>query len=303
MERASLDHFTHTALKYEHSHRYELATRVARGWVLDCACGIGYGSQILIEQPLVNKYLGIDPSEEAISVARNNYSGAGVAFEVGTLEELPCNEGEIDTFVMLETLEHTVAPDLAIANIKKKIKADGLLIGSVPSAEYETVCEQTYGPNPYHIQRFSIEELKRLLEKNFEAVEILSTEFVFGTLVQPTQKDPDLFAHQINASPECNEVMGSLLFLAGATGRVNEAFEQLKELPQFFVGAPKVIIDQEEVIPLRKAFQNAEEMIEKRDEAIRAIEKMVDERDQRIRELENLISKRGKFHALFKRWG
>lgn len=184
MERATKDHFGRASLRDEHIHRYELAARVARGFVVDCACGIGYGSEIIARQEQVEAYLGIDPSEDTIEYAIKNYSGGNIHFECGKLEKNSCNNSSIDTFLMFETLEHTKNPNAALANIRSCLKQDGLLIGSVPSAEYEVLCESTYGPNPYHLQRFSKEQITEILGRHFSSIRIFSVEFVLGSLIQ-----------------------------------------------------------------------------------------------------------------------
>ena len=157
MERATQDQFSSSALRNEHFHRYALASRLARGLVVDCACGIGYGSEMLCGQEAVDSYWGIDPSDDAIDYARANYARPKVEFSIGTLEENPCLESSVDIFLMFETLEHTVDPDAVLRSVRRCIKPNGLLIGSVPSAEYEALCDQTYGKNPFHLQRFSKE--------------------------------------------------------------------------------------------------------------------------------------------------
>ena len=43
----------------EHTHRYLCAKVLARGSVLDLACGIGYGAKILLDNPAVMDYVGL----------------------------------------------------------------------------------------------------------------------------------------------------------------------------------------------------------------------------------------------------
>jgi len=277
MERVTPDNFGRSSLRYEHVHRYILASRVARGTIVDCACGIGYGSEILSRQPAVEMYIGVDPSHEALTAAKTYYAAPHVDFRSGTLESLPCLYGSVDTFVMFETLEHTVDPARSIANVRQHIAADGLLIGSVPSADYESMCERTYGPNPYHLQRFTPEKLVELLGAHFEVVRLLSVEFVLGTLVRDLESDSNASNGKIVNGDE-SVIAGSLLFVAGEEKRVATALKDLDGVPQFIVGMPKVVLDAEEVEPIRVAFHKAEVQIDERDKAISAQGRMLKER-------------------------
>lgn len=270
-----------------------LAARMARGRVVDCACGIGYGSDFLRKQAAVEAYLGVDPSNEAVGYALENYAGPGVEFCIGTLEALPCPDASVDTFIMFETLEHTVKPEFALASVRRCLKSGGLLIGSVPSAEYEALCEETYGPNPYHLQRFTKGDLETLLGRHFDAVRMFSAEFVLGTLICPL---PNIFdaensaARIVTAASNEEMVSGSLLFVAGDVARVEEALRDFGSTKKFFAGLPKVLLDQEEVEPIRKAFYLTEAAVAERDEAIAAQGEMLEARWATMQSMDAVIA-------------
>jgi SAM-dependent methyltransferase len=293
MERATKDQFVRTSLLDEHAHRYELAARFARGVVVDCACGIGYGSVIVSRQGNVETYLGIDPSREAIQYAHDNYSGGRIYFECGTLESNSCLPFSVDSFLMFETLEHTENPSAALANVRRCLKPDGLLIGSVPSAEYEALCESTYGPNPFHLQRFTKEQIERLLGEYFEDARILSMEFILGSLVrcidEKTGKGAEILPS--SASAELG-VLGSIVFVAGTTSVVALAMSELGAPNIYFPSIPKAISDREEVAPIRTAMQSMEALIRERDEAIGSQAKMLEERWAAMQSMEALIRER-----------
>jgi SAM-dependent methyltransferase len=297
MERASEGHFGRASLRDEHIHRYELAARVARGFVVDCACGIGYGSEIIARQGLVETYLGIDPSQEAIEYASKHYANDQIYFQCGALEKNSCGSASIDTFLMFETLEHTKSPHPAIASIRGCLKQDGLLVGSVPSSEYETLCASTYGPNPFHLQRFSKEQIAEMLGQHFESVRLFSAEFILGTLVRCI----DNRAEKINENgaeillPATNGefgVIGSIIFIAGSEERVEEAIKKIGALRKFLPSIPKVILDRDEVEPIRAAMQSMEIMIRDRDEVIAAQARMVEDRDEVIAAQARMVDER-----------
>jgi len=298
MERATQDQFSSSALRNEHFHRYALASRLARGLVVDCACGIGYGSEMLCGQEAVDSYWGIDPSDDAIDYARANYARPKVEFSIGTLEENPCLESSVDIFLMFETLEHTVDPDAVLRSVRRCIKPNGLLIGSVPSAEYEALCDQTYGKNPFHLQRFSKEELEAVLSRHFDSYQMLSAEFVLGTLfrnLMPANDDassPAAAARIIVPTDHGNAIAGSLLFIAGATPHVDAAMRDLAVSTNFMMGMPKVMHDQEEVEPIRQAFHLAEAAVVERDKAITAQAAMLEERWTAMQSMEATLRQR-----------
>jgi 2-polyprenyl-3-methyl-5-hydroxy-6-metoxy-1,4-benzoquinol methylase len=292
MERASKDQFKRVSLRDEHIHRYELAADIASGFVVDCACGIGYSSEILASRVSVESYLGIDPSEDAIEYARNNFTGERISFEKGTLESNSCVSSSVDTFLMFETLEHTADPDLAIANIRRALKMNGLLIGSVPSAEYEELCEKTYGANSFHLQRFTREKISAILSEHFDCVWLYSAEYMLGTLIRDLSVTHSSEAEVVSGLEGKVEVAGSFIFLAGSKDRVQQAVQTLGVANKYYPSIPKVILDRDEVEPIRAAFHQAERLVRERDDVILAQARMLEERWAIMQSMESMIRER-----------
>jgi SAM-dependent methyltransferase len=269
-----------------------LAVRVARGIVVDCACGIGYSSEIVCRKDEVGSYLGIDPSEDAIEYARKNYADGRIRFEIGTLEANSCLDSSVDTYLMFETLEHTATPELALANVRRCLKPDGLLIGSVPSADYEALCEQTYGANPYHLQRFSKERIAAMLGEHFESVRLFSAEFVLGTLFRSAERDAGDQSDVLTGKDDMQGIVGSIIFLAGTLDRVVEAIRALGAPNKFFLSTPKVIFDRDEVEPIRKAFHLTESALIKRDKSLETQARMLEERWAAMQSMDAMVHER-----------
>jgi 2-polyprenyl-3-methyl-5-hydroxy-6-metoxy-1,4-benzoquinol methylase len=278
MERASIEQFKQVTLRDEHIHRYEFALSISRGFVVDCACGIGYSSEILSKNKSIEYYLGIDPSESAIDYARRNFADERVSFEKGSLESNSCGIDSVDTFLMFETLEHTINPQLSIEKIHSALKPNGLLIGSVPSAEYEELCEQVYGANPFHLQRFTRERIFALLSEKFECVRLYSAEYMLGTLIQDIRIPMKNETEIMGGLHDKDEVVGSIIFLAGAKERVEQAVLMLGTANKFFPSISKAILDRDEVKPIREAFHQAEIAVRERDEAIIEQARLLEER-------------------------
>jgi len=87
----------------DHVRRYQLIKRFCYGKVLDAACGVGYGSYLLSNNPDISEVIGIDISSDAICHAKQEFKSPKIKFLQKSIIDLdePC-----DTFVSLETLEH-----------------------------------------------------------------------------------------------------------------------------------------------------------------------------------------------------
>ena len=308
MERASEDHFGRASLRHEHIHRYQLAAQLASKVVVDCACGIGYGSDIISSKNAVDSYLGIDPSQEAIEYARGHYSRDHVRFEIGSLEFNSLAASSVDSFLMFETLEHTESPLAALESVRRCLKPDGLLMGSVPSAEYEDLCSITYGLNPFHRQKFTKTYLTELLCGQFEEVLVFSMEFLLGSLLRPIGGENVGILEVVTATTKHeDDINGSIIFVAGSSGAVSNAQKILGGISRFFPSIPKVILDRDEVNPIRSAMQSMEALIREQDEAIAGQARMLEERWTAMQSMEALIRERdeaiaGQARMLEERW-
>ncbi|AGB40164.1 methyltransferase family protein [Halobacteroides halobius DSM 5150] len=157
-------------LLIEHIARYKFASKYTRGRVLDFACGVGYGAEVLLAMGEgIKKIIGIDINKECIKYARQHYKFPWTEFRVGsaTDPDLADEVGKFDTIISMETVEHIKNDYKFIANLQKLLKEDGTLIISTPfgrGREYE--CS-----NPYHYRQYTEEEFKELLSY-FSQVEL-----------------------------------------------------------------------------------------------------------------------------------
>lgn len=157
----------------DHSHRYQWASSCVYGTVLDIACGIGYGSRYLVNNPRVTNYIGVDIAPEAIDKAKINYSSDVCSFYVGSAYDLTFIQDEsIDVLVSMETIEHLQQPELAMKEFRRILKKDGIFLGSVPTRGLDEHHDQYHGGNQYHLTRFDFNCIKELLSKYFDFVNI-----------------------------------------------------------------------------------------------------------------------------------
>lgn len=120
--------------------------------VIDCACGDGYGSDILNSSDL--NVIGFDISEELVCAAIER----GIEADVADICNLPCKDSTADVFVCSETLEHLTKPELqdAVSEIKRTTKKNGIICITVPSDP--KLCLQ----NKNHKQYLSCKDLESL---------------------------------------------------------------------------------------------------------------------------------------------
>jgi len=88
---------------FEHIRRYKLIKRYCYGKVVDAACGVGYGSHLLSDNPDITSVIGIDNCGEAIETANAEYADNKTTFVKHDVTDLSI---ACDTFVSIETMEH-----------------------------------------------------------------------------------------------------------------------------------------------------------------------------------------------------
>lgn len=148
-------------IRADHVKRYEWAARTlaASSRVVDFACGVGYGTRILLRAG--HKPIGYDIDDEALAYARQHYQGSGGIPQFKRMDgnepgELP----ESDAAVCFETIEHLEDPRPLLKALRK---AAPVLLASVPN---EAV--MPYEPEPgivyaYHFRHYTHDELNALL--------------------------------------------------------------------------------------------------------------------------------------------
>ena len=152
-----------------HIARYEFAARhiPAMARILDCACGTGYGSQILTRRAKWSYLTGVDCSAEAIHYARHHHQDTGDCYLHHRIEDLVLPPESMDAVVTLETIEH-LPPDVCrqfLARAPSWVKPGGVVVASSPMLRYKD--GQPYVTSPYHINELPREELLAMLADAF----------------------------------------------------------------------------------------------------------------------------------------
>lgn len=169
-------------IRYEHLHRYAVAASLVKDKdVLDIACGEGYGAAALAA--IARSVVGIDIAPEAISHATSVYPMANLRFAVGDVAAIPIESASVDVVVSFETLEHLAAQSEMLAEIRRVLRPDGLLIISTPNREVYT--DERHEKNPHHVRELNLTEFRSLIAQEFADVEIYGQRFVLASAVAP----------------------------------------------------------------------------------------------------------------------
>ncbi|MCJ7694026.1 MAG: class I SAM-dependent methyltransferase [Anaerolineaceae bacterium] len=156
-EQAISDDITGQSSLKLHIERYEFALKHLRpGRLLDIACGVGYGTLLLVEKS--NKTtiaIGVDLSRDAISYANTHYAHEKIIFREHDAMTFSDEEG-FDSIVSLETLEHVTDPFILISQLENLLHPGGVIIASVPTTPSMDVI-------PYHLHDFTEHSYRKMM--------------------------------------------------------------------------------------------------------------------------------------------
>ncbi len=170
-------------IRYEHMHRYGCVLDLAAGRdVLDIACGEGYGSAMLAGR--ARSVIGIDISEKAAAHARASYRNLpNLSFMAGNATAIPLADACVDVVVSFETIEHLGGQEEMIAQIRRVLRPDGVLIISSPNRK--AYSDDRDYRNEYHVKELYFEELNALLRSRFPRVRYYGQRLATNSLLLP----------------------------------------------------------------------------------------------------------------------
>lgn len=193
----------------EHWHRYHYVLPwVAGKRVLDVACGEGYGSALMASA--ATHVTGVDVAQEAVAHARIAYAMRGnIEFIEASCAKLPLADASIDVAVSFETIEHIAAQSQFLDEIKRVLRADGVLIISSPNkAEYSDARGYT---NEFHVKELYRDELAALINSRFAYSRWLSQRNGFYSLIAPAGAAAATDGETITISKATPEVLAATL--------------------------------------------------------------------------------------------
>jgi SAM-dependent methyltransferase len=146
-----------------------VAERCAGLRVVDMACGEGYGAAVLASSAA--EVVGVDANPEAHEHASLRYRNGHLSFARALVEEFD-EGGPYDAVVFLQTIEHLVEPQAALEHFRDLVADGGAAYISTPNRLTLAPPGAERSGNPWHVREYTVEELRELLGRTFERVEL-----------------------------------------------------------------------------------------------------------------------------------
>ena len=211
-----------------HMVRYALAASYVRAGdsVLDCACGLGYGSAILAAQSGGARFIGVDIDAGSSAYARANFSAQyGVDYVTASATDLAFLEDDsIDLVVSFETIEHLEDYQAFLREALRVLRPDGRIIASVPNL---WVDETGRDPNPYHYHAFDYDKFRATMGEHFLLEERYAQSAPGGFKLQNSARK--LYKLALDAAPTDTE----WLILVGSVDPLSKASTRTYVDPEF----------------------------------------------------------------------
>lgn len=149
----------------EHAARYTFALQFVLGCtVLDLACGTGYGAAMMSRT--ARSVTGVDVDIDAVREAKSECDGKAAVL-LGDGLCLPFADGRFDVITSFETLEHLQERPAFLAELRRVLSPDGVLVLSTPNANF-TLPVGGKPANPFHIFEYTPDELRAELNASFQ---------------------------------------------------------------------------------------------------------------------------------------
>lgn len=150
-------------IRRDHLARYEWVSKnLAEGSVLiDIACGVGYGTNILASAG--HKVLGLDKDQGALEYAVKNWSHPNAEFGQVDAEKLNGSIGNFDAAVCFETIEHVKDPAPLLRCLRESAN---ILICSVPNEDVLPFMDENGVTTEFHHRHYTKAQFEMLLNAN-----------------------------------------------------------------------------------------------------------------------------------------
>lgn len=172
-ERFSLRGVIPPWVRHEHLARYLFAAAFVSGKrVVDCACGNGQGTALLLQAGAAS-VAAFDRSEEAVAATRARCGRAMVRAAVCDAAALPLPDRMAECFICLETIEHAADDRALLAEAARVLTPDGLFLCSTPNRTVTNPgSARSDRPwNPFHAREYAPGEFAERLGSAFRQIE------------------------------------------------------------------------------------------------------------------------------------
>ncbi len=174
-----------TLIDSEHRARYHFGAQVVAGKeVLDASCGTGYGIEIL-SRAGASAVTGVDVSAEAIAAAEKRFGDHAAALVEADLRGLPFEDDSFDVVVSFETIEHVEEPEKALAELRRVLRPEGVLVISSPNPDAYV------GNNEHHVHEFRPAELLEAVGALLKNVAGFRQDAELGSAIRPLGEDDE----------------------------------------------------------------------------------------------------------------
>lgn len=166
---------TEVVLRRRHEAAYTFARDFVTGgesYVVDIACGVGYGSRILSDAGAY--YVGLDRASDALRKAERLRDGPGTFMAADAIGGVPVESSCTDLVLAFQIIEHipTGVTDQFLDELSRICKSDGHVIFTTPNRRHRLLPFQPPW-NPYHEREFDRKGLAELLNGRFSEVSLL----------------------------------------------------------------------------------------------------------------------------------
>lgn len=165
----NLYHSKNPLVRYVHMQRLQMATKYFPDTdnlkVLDAGCGEGHLlAELHLKKPH-NTYYGVDVTEVALQKALGRCPFATLT--LNDVTALPFDNNFFDVVIATETLEHIIEYEKAIAELKRVLKPNGVLMVTFPNEILWTFARFLLGRKPLrvpdHVNSFTPRIMRRSL--------------------------------------------------------------------------------------------------------------------------------------------
>lgn len=173
----------HGVIRQEHLHRYAWCLPIVEGKdVLDVASGEGYGSAMLASR--ARSVRGVDISPEAVDHATERYAAlSNLGYVQGSAAAIPLPDDCVDVVVSFETIEHLMEQKEMMAEVRRVLRPDGVLVMSSPNKEVYS--DRAGYHNDFHVKELYQNEFLELVGQHFPAVRLCGQRMAVCSTITP----------------------------------------------------------------------------------------------------------------------
>jgi 2-polyprenyl-3-methyl-5-hydroxy-6-metoxy-1,4-benzoquinol methylase len=140
--------------------------------VLDCACGSGYGTDIVSQN--CASVVGADVDHAILKYGVEHYRNEKVSFRCFSITAIPYPDSFFDVVVSFDTIEHVRDDFRVLPELKRVTKEDGCIIISTPLRNYRKEQGEEGILDLTHIREYAAYEWLHMLSLHFSEAEFFA---------------------------------------------------------------------------------------------------------------------------------